>query len=189
MKLGKTIYLTNKKDWHLWLTRNHNKEKEIWLVYPRKSTGKPRISYNEAVEEALCFGWIDSIVKRIDDESYAQRFSPRKNTAKWSQQNIERLRRLVEFRKMTPAGLAVIKDVNALLESEELEIAPDILQALQKDQKIWRNFQNFPDNYKRIRIAYIENRRKRGNEEFQRSLNYFLKKTEGNKQFFFGVRN
>ncbi len=189
MKLGKTIYLTKRKDWRSWLAENHDKEKEIWLVYPRKSTGKPRISYDEAVEEALCFGWIDSIVKRVDDESYAQRFSPRKSTARWSQQNIERLRRLVKLGKMTAAGLAAIKDVNAVLEDEKLEIAPDILKALKEDPKIWRNFQNFPDNYKRIRIAYIESRRKRGAEEFQRSLNYFLKKTEGNKQFVFGTHN
>jgi uncharacterized protein YdeI (YjbR/CyaY-like superfamily) len=189
MKLGKTIYLTNRKDWRLWLTKNHDKEKEIWLVYPRKSSGKPRISYDEAVEEALCFGWIDSNVKRIDDESYAQRFSPRKSTAKWSQQNIKRLRRLVKLGKMTQAGLAAIKDVSAVLESENTDIAPDILKALKEDPKIWRNFQNFPDDYKRIRIAYIESRRKRGAEEFQRSLNYFLKRTGVNKQCVFGTRN
>jgi len=188
MKLGKTIYLTKRKDWRSWLTENHDKEKEIWLVYPRKSTGKPRISYDEAVEEALCFGWIDSNVKRVDDESHAQRFSPRKSISRWSQSNIERLRRLVKLHKMTPAGLAVIKDVNALLEIETLEIAPDILKALKEEPKIWRNFQNFPDDYKRIRIAYIESRRKRGAEEFQRSLNYFLKKTGANKQFVFGAR-
>lgn len=66
MKLGKTLYVTNRNDWRFWLEENHHKEKEIWLIYYRKSSGKPRISYNEAVEEALCFGWIDSTAKGID---------------------------------------------------------------------------------------------------------------------------
>jgi len=188
MKLGTTLRVTNRKAWRTWLSQHHNKEQEIWLVYAKQHTGKPRIAYSDAVEEALCFGWIDSTAKRIDENFYAQRFSPRKNTSRWSQQNIERLRRLVKLRKMTPAGLAAIKNPGALLKSKKVEIAPDILKALKQDRQVWTNFQKFPDDYKRIRIAFIESRRKRGVAEFQRSLNYFLKQTKMNKQFVFGVR-
>ena len=188
MKLGKTLRVTNRKAWRTWLSQHHNKEREIWLVYAKQHTGKPRIAYIDAVEEALCFGWIDSTAKRIDEDFYAQRFSPRKSTNQWSQQNIERVRRLVKLRKMTPAGLAAIKNPGALLKSKKVEIAPDILRALQRDRQVWTNFQKFPDDYKRIRIAFIESRRKRGVAAFQRSLNYFLKQTKMNKQFVFGVR-
>ena len=188
MKLGKTLRVTNRKAWRTWLSQHHNKEREIWLVYAKQHTGKPRIAYIDAVEEALCFGWIDSTAKRIDENFYAQRFSPRKSTNQWSQQNIERVRRLVKLRKMTPAGLAAIKNPGALLKSKKVEIAPDILRALQRDRQVWTNFQKFPDDYKRIRIAFIESRRKRGVAAFQRSLNYFLKQTKMNKQFVFGVR-
>ncbi len=188
MKLGKTLRVTNRKAWRTWLSQHHNKEREIWLAYAKQHTGKSSIAYIDAVEEALCFGWIDSTAKRIDENFYAQRFSPRKSTNQWSQQNIERVRRLVKLRKMTPAGLAAIKNPGALLKSKKVEIAPDILRALQRDRQVWTNFQKFPDDYKRIRIAFIESRRKRGVAEFQRSLNYFLKQTKMNRQFVFGER-
>ena len=100
MNLGKTLYITNRKDWHSWLQKNHNKEKEIWLIYYRKSSNKPRILYNSAVEEALCYGWIDSIIKNIDKEKFAQRFSPRKPKSILSEMNAERIRRLIKQKKM-----------------------------------------------------------------------------------------
>src|SRR5262245_9723901 len=100
MDITNTLYITNPKDWRKWLKKHYKKEKEIWLVYYKKETGKPRIAYNDAVEEALCFGWIDSIVKKLDKEQTAQRFSPRKPNAKYSQANIERLRSLVTKKKV-----------------------------------------------------------------------------------------
>ncbi|HLF02203.1 MAG TPA: hypothetical protein VI547_09530, partial [Anaerolineales bacterium] len=92
MKITKTLYAPNRKALRDWLKKNYRTEKEIWLVYYRKQTGKPRIPYNDAVEEALCFGWIDSTVKTLDAESTAQRFSPRKPRSAYSQANKERLR-------------------------------------------------------------------------------------------------
>ena len=75
MDIGKTLYVTNRKNWRAWLEKNFESEAEIWLVYPKKSSGKERILYNDAVEEALCFGWIDSIVKSMDEDHSVQRFS------------------------------------------------------------------------------------------------------------------
>jgi len=109
MKIGKTLYVTNRADWRKWLKKNHKKEPEIWLIYFRKSTGKPRIEYSDAVEEALCYGWIDSIEKRIDEERLAQRFTPRRPNSNWSESNKERMKKLIKNGKMTPAGLAVFK--------------------------------------------------------------------------------
>lgn len=110
MKVGKTLYVTNREKWREWLEKFHHKEKEIWLVFYRKDSGKVSIHYNDAVEEALCFGWIDSIEKGIDHERIAQRFTPRKSKSQWSETNKERVRRLIKEGKMTPAGLAVLEN-------------------------------------------------------------------------------
>ena len=100
MNVTKTLYVTSREDWREWLKKHYKTEKEIWLVYYRKQTGKPRIPYNDAVEEALCFGWIDSILKNLDQERFAQRFSPRNLKRGYSQTNQERLRKLVEQGKV-----------------------------------------------------------------------------------------
>ncbi|HTI05612.1 MAG TPA: hypothetical protein VL549_09865 [Gemmatimonadales bacterium] len=80
MKIGKTFYAKNAREWRAWLAKHHRRAPEIWLIYYKKASGKPRIPYNDAVDEALCYGWIDSILKPIDDKKYAQRFSPRRKT-------------------------------------------------------------------------------------------------------------
>ena len=160
MEIGKTLYVADREQWRAWLAEHHDKEKEIWLIYYKKGSGKPRIPYNDAVEEALCYGWIDSIVKGIDDKKYTQRFTPRKPKSNLSAMNRERVRRLLDQDKMTAAGLAAIEHVfDADEQPAPLAIAPDIAQALQQDRETWRNFQGFPDSYKRIRIAFIEGAR------------------------------
>ncbi len=106
--IGKTLYVTQRKEWRAWLRTHHDAEPEIWLIYYRKATGKPRIPYDHAVEEALCYGWIDSIEKGIDGQRFAQRFSPRKPTSVLSPMNRERIRRLIKEKKMTNAGLAAV---------------------------------------------------------------------------------
>jgi len=110
MKLGNTLYLKNRDEWRRWLEKNHKREPEIWLIYYKKHTKKSSIPYNDAVEEALCFGWIDSTVKGIDGEKYAQRFSPRKPKSNWSEPNKERIERLIKEGKMTPAGLVFFEN-------------------------------------------------------------------------------
>lgn len=181
MEISQTLYITDRKDWRAWLKKNYKSTPEIWLVYPKKATGKPRIEYNDAVEEALCFGWIDSIVKKLDEDHTAQRFSPRKPGAKYSQANIERLRDLVAKKK-------VIKEVAETLGevlNQEFVIPPDILKAIQANQEAWKNFQEFSEPYKRIRIAYIDGARHR-QEEFRKRLRYFIEMTEKNKVIGFG---
>lgn len=185
MNLGKTLYAANRTDWRSWLVKNHAKEKEIWLIYYRKSSGKPGIPYNDAVEEALCYGWIDSILKRIDKEKFTQRFTPRKPKSNLSEMNKERIRRLIKKRRMTAAGLNAISGSFDKLKDkqEKLIIAQDILKAVKTNRQAWKNFQNFPEGYKRARIGFIESRRRHGNEIFQKSLQNFIKMTAKNKKF------
>ncbi len=178
---GKLLYATNRREWRAWLRLHYKTAKDIWLVYYKKGSGKPRIAYNDAVEEALCFGWIDSTVRTIDAERYAQRFSPRKPRSSYSQANKERLRKLIKQRKVAKDVLAVLGHV----QESRFKIPPDILKALRADPEVWKHFRKFSAAYKRIRLAFIEGARKRP-EEFRKRLNYFIRMTGKNKQFGFG---
>jgi uncharacterized protein YdeI (YjbR/CyaY-like superfamily) len=106
MVITERLYVTNRQEWCQWLVEHYQTAKGVWLVHYRKHTGKPSLTYEEAVEEALCFGWIDSIQRHIDNESYAQRFTPRQDNSQWSETNLRRVKKLLKERKMTPAGLA-----------------------------------------------------------------------------------
>ncbi len=179
---NKLLHVTNRQEWRAWLNKHYKSENEIWLVYYKKHTGLPRIPYNEAVEEALCFGWIDSTVKTIDEDRFVQRFSIRNPKSRYSQANKERLRALAKQGKIIKEVLATLGD---LLEEKELEIPPDILKAIQANKEAWKNLNGFSPSYLRIRIAFIEGARKRP-EEFKKRLRYFIRMTEKNKQFGFG---
>lgn len=190
MELGETLYVTNRKQWRAWLSKHHKTKKEIWLVYYRKDSGKPRIPYNDAVEEALCYGWIDSTYKPVDAESHAQRFSPRRKGSPVSPMNKERIRRLIAKKKMTKVGMESIgheltEDIKKTSASDQLKaykMPQDILDALKADPVVWENFQKFPETYKRIRVGWIEGARHRP-ETFKTRLNYFIKMTGKNKRF------
>ncbi|MFN8384928.1 MAG: YdeI/OmpD-associated family protein [Anaerolineales bacterium] len=181
MDITQTLHVTNRKDWRNWLKKHYKTEKDIWLVYYKKATGKPRIAYNDAVEEALCFGWIDSIIKKLDEQSTVQRFSPRKPKAKYSQANIERLRSLMAKKKVVKEVAETLGDILG----EEFVIPPDILKAIKANKEAWKNFQKFSDSYKRIRIAFIHGARHRP-EEFKKRLRHFVEMTAKNKMFGFG---
>jgi uncharacterized protein YdeI (YjbR/CyaY-like superfamily) len=183
MEITQTLYVTDRKKWRAWLKTHYRTAKEIWLVYFRKETGKPRISYNDSVEEALCFGWIDSTVRKLDSERFAQRFSPRRPGRPYSQTNKERLRSLIADGKVAKDVLATLGD----LPEEDFTIPPDILKALKANKTTWKNFQQFPDAYKRIRIGYIDRARNRP-AEFRKRLRNFLSMTEKNKQFGFDIK-
>ncbi len=103
------LYISNRKEWRKWLKENHSIAKEVWLIYYKKHTAKPRIPYDDAVEEALCFGWIDSTVKRIDDEKYCQKFTPRNLKSIWSGYNKERVSKMIKQGKMTKHGMEKVK--------------------------------------------------------------------------------
>ena len=104
MDIGETLYITNRDDFRKWLIQNHQTKKEIWLIQYKKATKKPSINYVEAVEEAICFGWIDSFEKSMDSERYATRFSLRREKSNWTNTNQDRARRMIAEGRMTPAG-------------------------------------------------------------------------------------
>jgi len=171
-----TQYFTNRKDWRKWLESNFETEKDIWLIFPNKSTGKPCLIYNDAVEEALCFGWIDSTVKKLDDKHKIQWFLPRKNKTYYSQSNKERLKWLWAHHLIHPQ---IIKDIEKVVQ-EEFYFSPDIIDRVKQDEIVWKNYQGFSESYKRIRIGYIEAARKRA-EEFEKRLSNFINKTREHK--------
>jgi uncharacterized protein YdeI (YjbR/CyaY-like superfamily) len=182
MDITNTLYVINRKDWRDWLQSNYKSETDIWLVYYRKESGKPRIPYNEAVEEALCFGWIDSINRNIDQDRFAQRFTPRKAGSGYSQTNKERLKKLISQGKVMPEVLATLED----LDLENFEYPQDIIAAIRENEQAWENFQIYSESYQRIRIAYIDGAKDRPGEHEKR-LQHFIKMTEQNKQFGFGI--
>lgn len=191
MKITQTLYVHKPKNWRTWLRKNHKTAREIWLVYYKKHSGKPRLAYNDAVDEALCFGWIDSTVKKLDKDRFCQRFTPRKPGSPCSEMNKHRAIRMILEKRMTPSGLAALEGVlghdakihrGKILHTKTWKAPSDILAALKKDPLAWKHFQEFPLAYKRIRIAFIEGARKRP-PEFKRRLNSFLKRTTQNKKF------
>ena len=154
---GEILGANDRATWRQWLAANYQSEDEIWLLYHRVHTGKPRVAYNDAVEEALCFGWIDSTVKSIDDERYAQRFTPRRARSKYSQTNRERLRRLIDQGQVMPE---VTKQVTDVLD-EPFVAPPDIEAALRADRAVWQIFTAYSEAYQRIRIGYVDSARNR----------------------------
>jgi uncharacterized protein YdeI (YjbR/CyaY-like superfamily) len=100
-------------DWRNWLCKHHADKAEVWVVFFKKTAPRSNLSYNDAVEEALCFGWIDGMKRSIDGERYMHRFSPRKPDSKWSQSNKDRVRRLLDAGLMTPAGERAIAEAKS----------------------------------------------------------------------------
>jgi uncharacterized protein YdeI (YjbR/CyaY-like superfamily) len=175
MDSSETLYVTNRKEWRQWLEKHFDIETEIWLVYPRKKTNKPRIGYNDAVEEALCYGWIDSTVKSMDEMHTCQRFTPRNPGSSYSRANIERLKWLSEQGMIHPL---IENSVRNIL-NQEFVFPSDIIDTIKEDKLAWKNYRNFSDSYKRIRIAYIDSSRRRP-EEFNKRLKNFINKTRDN---------
>ena len=108
MEIGETIYVTTRDEFRKWLIPNHKIKTEIWLIQYKKATKKPSINYVEAVEEAICFGWIDGLEKSMDAERYALRFSPRRAKSNWTETNKERARKMIAEGRMMEAGLATL---------------------------------------------------------------------------------
>ena len=176
MNEKKTIFCTDRSKWREWLSENFEAEKEIWFVFPSVGSGEKGVSYNDAVEEALCFGWIDGQAGTLDKTHQLRRFTPRRKGSTYSQPNIERLKYLDQCGMIHPKVRPYVEGVI---------IAPfvfpeDILEEIRRDDVAWKNYQSFSEPYKRIRIAYINAARKRP-EEFRKRLKNFILKTRDNR--------
>ena len=171
-----TLYTSERSEWRRYLGDHFETLTEIWFVFPTKDSGEPSLSYNDAVEEALCFGWIDSTNRRMDERHCIRRFSPRKTGSPYSRPNIERLIWLEAHGMIHPK---VRESVLPVIRAPFV-FPPDIIDALQQDQIVWENYERFSEPYKRIRIAYIDAARKRP-DEFRKRLDSFIEKTRRNK--------
>ena len=166
----------DRQEWREWLLQHFETEKEVWLVFPVKASGEAGLSYNDAVEEALCFGWIDSTIRHIDPLHRAQRFTPRNPKSSYSRPNIERLIRLDAQGLIHPK---VRPSVEGMIHAAYV-FPGDIIDTLRRDPAVWEHFVSFPEPYKRIRVAYIDAARKRP-EEFRKRLDFFIRKTRENR--------
>lgn len=176
MEITKTFYTSDRNEWRKWLSENFEKESEVWFVFPIKESGEESLSYNDAVEEALCFGWIDSTLRHLDSLHGARRFTPRKAGSAYSRPNIERLVWLEEQNMIHPK----IRESVIELIRAPYEFPQDIIEAIKSEPEAWENYMRFSEPYKRIRVAYIDAARKRP-EEFEKRLRSFVEKTKRGK--------
>lgn len=151
----------DRKAWRAWLMKNHDKEKGVWLVMPHKAVARNEPDYIAAVEEVLCFGWIDSVKYKYDEHHAAQFYSPRKAKSKWSVTNHERVERMIKEGLMMPAGQAVIDLAKRsgtwdVLVGAQNDVVPDDLQAaFKKSKKAYEHFQAFPPSSRRLILEWI----------------------------------
>jgi len=177
------LFFVKKQVWRNWLKENYLSKNEVWILFYKKHTKKPCISYDGALEEALCFGWIDGILKRIDDEKHKIRFTPRKPNSVWSLLNKRRAEKLIEKNKMTKVGLEKIKEAkkngkwkDAYTSRKKMPVPDYLKKALMKSKIAWANFSAFATSYQNTYIGWVESskrretRKKRINEVVKRSL-------------------
>ncbi|MBN2603877.1 MAG: YdeI/OmpD-associated family protein [Candidatus Thermoplasmatota archaeon] len=164
MKLNEARLFKNKKEWRTWLENNHATQTEIWLFHYKKKFNKKCISHFDAVEEALCFGWIDNKLKKIDDERYILRYSPRKEKSVWSKINKETAEKMISSGKMTEAGFEKINLAKkhgiwetAYTNKFKEKLPNDLKNALASDKVAWDNFKNFANSYRNMYIGWVEN--------------------------------
>lgn len=173
MEIHNLLDIKSRAELREWLIQNHKTEKECWVVVKRgRPTDDNTFWYIDAVEEALCFGWIDSTTKKIANDVTAQKLCPRKPRSNWSELNKERCRRMERLGLMTDAGRAVLPDMSP----NGFIIDKNILQRLQSDPVVWNNFCQFPDLYRRIRIDTIQIKKNQP-ELFESRLNKFIENT------------
>lgn len=156
------LYFSDQAAWHTWLSDNHAARQVVWLIFYKSQTGLPSIDYECAVEEAICFGWIDSLIKHLDDQRYARKFTRRTNIKKWSPTNIKRLKRLIAAGRMTPAGKAVIDPaiLSGTVEPvrrahQEMALSSEYQEILKGNPEAWKFFNSLPPSQKRLTIVWV----------------------------------
>jgi len=156
-----TVFAKDRAEWRRWLQKNSERRQEIWLVYYKKTSGKPTVEYDHAVEEALCFGWIDGMVKGLNEECYAQRFTPRKAKSAWSKSNIARVERLIAAGLMMPAGLKAYEGARRRLVAPQPTTLPEPLEKkFRKQRTAWANYEKFPPGYRRMTAGWVASAKK-----------------------------
>jgi uncharacterized protein YdeI (YjbR/CyaY-like superfamily) len=162
MKPTNSFHFDSRDVWRAWLEQNHDSETELWLIYYKKHTGEPTVQYEEAVEEALCFGWIDTTVRTIDTERYMQKYTPRKRNSGWSALNRKRAEKMILSGRMTDAGMAKVKEARkngkweeALTPNQPCIMPAELEEALKSDTTAWQNFNAFTKSQQNLYIGWV----------------------------------
>ena len=156
-KTLKTLDARDCEEWREWLARHHDSESEVWLVFYKRQSGRPSIAYLDALDEALCFGWIDSLIKRLDDDRYARKFTPRKPDSRWSAANRKRFAQLQASGRLAPAGWQRAPTDRSYTPRPSPSNVPQyIQQALESRPAAWNYFASLAPSYRRLYIAWID---------------------------------
>jgi len=182
MDADKALHFISRQEWRKWLEENSSSAQEIWLLHYKKHTNKASVSHNDAVEEALCFGWIDGKLKSIDGDRFILRYSPRKANSVWSKINKDKAEQMIAQGKMTQAGLARIEEARkngnwdkAYTNRTKDEMPADLENALKEDLRAWKNFMDFANSYRNMYVGWVnssktdETRKRRIAEVVKRS--------------------
>ena len=179
MEITKSFTPSNLTDWRNWLAKNHDRAREVWLVYFKAVRGKANIDYESSVEEALCFGWIDSIIQKIDGEKYARKFNPRRMESKWSETNKRRVVKVIREGRMTEAGMARVTfdlskvDTNKPKTKRPPTKMPESIEKVLKSRpNVWENFQKVTPSLQRNYILWLSDAKKP--ETFERRLQILI---------------
>jgi uncharacterized protein YdeI (YjbR/CyaY-like superfamily) len=178
----KTLYVEDRGRWRAWLEANSGRTPEVWLLFYKKDTGRPGVAYEDSVEEAICFGWIDGKIKNLDQARFARLFTPRKPKSKWSRINIERAQRMVREGKMTPAGSRVFDPRNPTA-ALPTKLPASLEEQFRKQITAWENFMRFPPSYQRMTVGWVASAKQEATQ--LRRLQQLIAESEANQRIKF----
>jgi uncharacterized protein YdeI (YjbR/CyaY-like superfamily) len=182
MEITEVFYPRDRSEWRAWLETHHRIKNEVWVRTFNKASGQTSITYEDLVEECLCFGWIDGTVKKYDADSKVQRITPRRKKSFLSELNRQRIWKLQESGLMTQAGIDPV--ANQIGSPDDPWEIPDwIAERLQADPQVWANFQKFPNLYQRLKVGWIQETGQQRTVEMEKRLNYLLKMTAQGKMY------
>lgn len=154
-------------EWRAWLSDHHASESEVWLVFHKSHTGIQAVPYEDAVEEAVCFGWVDSLIRRLDEDRYARKFTPRKADSAWSSSNRRRYERMAVAGLLTEAGLARSPtDRSGDAPRPSLDAIPAYIEAgLRREPRAWTFFNELAPSHRRVYVGWIESAKRQATRE------------------------
>jgi uncharacterized protein YdeI (YjbR/CyaY-like superfamily) len=188
MDLTLTFHAPDRETWHAWLEQHHADTKEVWLIYLKPHTKQPSVSYEDSVEEALCFGWVDSLIQKIDEDRYARKFTPRRMDSVWSETNKRRVAKVIAEERMTAAGLAKITyPLDEHPSAKKAFTVPDWIAAgLKTSPRAWKNFSSLPLSHQKRYVAWLSSAKKE--ETRQKNLQKAIKMLEANQRLEMNTR-
>ena len=153
----KTLDARTRERWRQWLAKHHATESEVWLIFHKQHTGIPSVAYTDALDEALCYGWIDSLIQRIDDDRYARKFTPRKAESNWSSINIKRYNELKAANRLAAPGLARNPEGRPVVDMAPAGKVPAYIeQGIKRDARAWKFFEGLAPSYRRLYVTFID---------------------------------